>query len=389
MNTRKALLFARDPGAANTVIPLVSPLQERGVDVLLVGKDAAKSRFALFQLPFQELAEELRLSTSQCRWREENVDLFARFLQDNQVDLVVTGTGSDDFSEKYLWLAARRRGIPSLAILDHWLNFGVRFSRFPLLELARYEENKEHDCVPTIICVLDASVKHEMVEQGFSPEIIQVTGQPYFDLLLRQAQAVQPERVDEFREKVMEFPKDGKLLSFISENISEAEKGQDLEKYFWGYTERFELENVLRVVKNLSGKHPPITLLVRPHPNEVLDVYSDLLCSKRGKHFSVVLDRKADPFVLMKASDLLIGMTSMFLIEGAILGRPILSVQVGLSRPDPFVLSTRGYAPSVLDLVTLRQRFEDFFAGKELPGKPFSISPGSTQKVMHILEGWL
>jgi len=33
-----------------------------------------------------------------------------------------------DMSEKYLWRQAKQRGIPSLAFLDQWQNYAVRFS---------------------------------------------------------------------------------------------------------------------------------------------------------------------------------------------------------------------------------------------------------------------
>ena len=44
----KVLLFARDPGGANAVVPLAPILAERGHQVLLYGKDAALKQYLVY-----------------------------------------------------------------------------------------------------------------------------------------------------------------------------------------------------------------------------------------------------------------------------------------------------------------------------------------------------
>ena len=44
----KVLLFARDPGGANAVVPLAPILAERGHEVFLYGKDAALKQYLVY-----------------------------------------------------------------------------------------------------------------------------------------------------------------------------------------------------------------------------------------------------------------------------------------------------------------------------------------------------
>lgn len=37
--------------------------------------------------------------------------------------------------EKYLWVAAKQLGIHSIALIDSWVNYGIRFSQYPLWKL--------------------------------------------------------------------------------------------------------------------------------------------------------------------------------------------------------------------------------------------------------------
>ena len=52
-----------------------------------------------------------------------------------------------------------------MAVLDSWVNYEVRFK----------------DAVPDYIFVMDDIAKIDLMEAGFDPEKISVTGNPYFD----------------------------------------------------------------------------------------------------------------------------------------------------------------------------------------------------------------
>ena len=56
---KKILLFSRDPGGANTIIPLHHPLVAQGYDVVLWGKDVALSRYKEAGLPVKDIMSQL------------------------------------------------------------------------------------------------------------------------------------------------------------------------------------------------------------------------------------------------------------------------------------------------------------------------------------------
>ena len=80
----KVLLFARDPGGANAVVPLAPILTERGHEVLLYGKDAALKQYLAYGQAGLDWAEAVP---------EMTVDSYAGFLQQLAPDFLITATG--------------------------------------------------------------------------------------------------------------------------------------------------------------------------------------------------------------------------------------------------------------------------------------------------------
>ena len=56
---KRILLFARDPGGANAIAPLVDKLKLRGYEPLLYGKDAALKQYRGNGLEGRDLAREV------------------------------------------------------------------------------------------------------------------------------------------------------------------------------------------------------------------------------------------------------------------------------------------------------------------------------------------
>lgn len=58
------------------------------------------------------------------------------------------------------------------------------------------------------------------------------------------------------------------------------------------------------------------------------------------------MESSAPPWACVLAADLLVGMTSMLLLEGTIAGRPAISYQPAQGRAVPFVGSQMGIVPA-------------------------------------------
>lgn len=338
MNVKKILMFSRDPGGANIIAPLVPVLEARAYEVLLFGKDFALARYAFFGLTARDIRETVPAT---------NRESIREFLAALSLDLIITGTSEDDLTEKLIWSTAHELGIRTVAILDQWMNYGLRFSEYTG-HSPQYDRLGEVAYLPDHILVMDEYARRKMVEAGVDAEKVIVTGHPYFDHLLDIRDHISSAQVAHCRRH---FGCDAAdiLVLFASEPISEVNGEGDTSSHYWGYTERTVFASVLRALEQFRADAAvSLRLVVRPHPKEAITNLYDLIGDGSGRRSWVRVDRKYDPYVLMKAARLVIGMSSMFLIETVILGGRILSVQIGLARDNPFILHTMGLDQSVL-----------------------------------------
>lgn len=96
----KILLFARDPGGANTIMPLIRPLKAQNYEVLLCGKDIAIKKFESRNLECIDFDNILNEVT------KENIEKFVELINP---DLVITATSAEDKTEKTIWSICKKR----------------------------------------------------------------------------------------------------------------------------------------------------------------------------------------------------------------------------------------------------------------------------------------
>ena len=87
-------------------------------------------------------------------------------LDNPKASLLLTGTSynSVDLEKKFI-ASARERGVPSLAVLDFWSNFALRFSR----------GDGGLENIPDRIAVMDEWAREEMIAAGFDATRLVVT----------------------------------------------------------------------------------------------------------------------------------------------------------------------------------------------------------------------
>jgi hypothetical protein len=338
---KKILLFSRDPGGANTIIPLIDPLLEKGYAVTLFGKDVALRKYETAGLEGVDIMSVIDSVTP---------DSVVGFLRSEPPDIVITGTSADDFTEKYLWQAAEELCIPSLAILDQWTNYGIRFSPYAVADIREYELSKTHPYLPTRIIAMDDHAKTEMVAEGLPKGRIVICGQPYFETLF--AAVGDSEAGVRFCKANAVDPADY-VVVFASEPIrlTYGTKGEQ-----WGYTEHSIFSSLVRgletVAENASNRK--IVVVIRPHPKENRDGLCDII--RQSGKIRWLVDTESSPWALINRADLVCGMSSMFLIESVILCRPTLSIQIGLNRENSFILDRRGIMKSILTETELQEQ---------------------------------
>ncbi len=158
LNKLKVLIVARDAGPANALGPVARTLIQAGcVRVSLAGYRYAESAFQHHDLPLLGVEDD------------DQPDAADRLLDREQPSFLLTGTSMKVIRDNALWKGARARGIPSLAVLDHWGNYWQRFTE---------NGQARFGCLPDRIAVMDESVHQAMVNAGCPPEKLVVTGQP-------------------------------------------------------------------------------------------------------------------------------------------------------------------------------------------------------------------
>ena len=351
MKKSKVILFSRDPGGANTVIPLYDPLCSKGYDVTLFGKDIALQKYAAAGLVGEDIMTRIH-----------SVDLASirSFLLAEKPDLMITGTSADDFCEKYLWKTAEELGLTSFAILDQWINYGVRFSEFSCSQAEESLKFRKYLYLPRKICVMDELARQEALDEGLPADRLVVTGQPHLQALAAR-QSADKEQSASVRSA---YGVDARacLVVFASEPIAEGWGGRT--PYF-GYTELSVLAHLVSALDVIAASmQQSIVLVVRPHPREDVAKFKKvgLLVSDKIK---VVISSEHSSDDLIQASDIVCGMSSMFLLESVVWRRPTVSIQIGLKGKSLFVLDRSNILKSALDQEQLVQMLSTILLGKE------------------------
>jgi hypothetical protein len=371
---RKILLFARDPGGANSIVPLVEPLKANGYYTYVFGKDSALSVYNI------RAVQDYRDITKYVDPLSQN-DL-GEFLRSQAPDFIITGTSADDMTEKYIWTAAQGLNIPCFAIVDQWINYGIRFSSFGVSDMRSHDRAKKYPYLPTRIIVMDEFARDEMVKEGIPSSLILVCGQPHFEYL-RNYQTSRS-NIDLYAK--LGIDKSDIVITFASEPIVETYHESHTSDHYWGYTERTIFSNLLDALREtlrLTDKR--VCLIVRPHPKESTMNLADLY-GRSGPRVKIVCDTDSHSLDLVSISHLVCGMSSMFLIEAVVLGKPVLSVQIGLRREDPFILSRRGIVTSILDFDALVRSLKSVIIEKSYDAYRFPIIHDPVHRIIISME---
>ena len=372
---KRIVLFSRDPGGANTIIPLVKPLMEK-YEVLLYGKDVALEKYQMEQLQGKDILEECK---------EITLETVEAFLKKHSPDFIITGTSADDYAEKYLWKSGEKLGIPSFAILDQWVNYGIRFSRYGVNQIEEYWKQKTFEYLPEKIIVMDEYAKKCMIKEGIEADKILVCGQPYFEHFVKNVQRISDKDIENCK-KNWGVQKNEICILFASEPITKTYQTKDGKGAF-GYTE----QTIFRVFQKIletkaESLMKKVRVLVRPHPKEDREWWNMVL--KDTEYVSYQLDIIKDSKVAIKSADYICGMTSMFLIESAICQKPILSIQIGLNCENSFILEKKGVLESVFQEAVLEKKIVNLLEGK-YPVCNVELPLDASGKIICEMERWL
>lgn len=301
----RVVAVAGDPGGADAVGPVLAALRAAGRPVTALAYAQAGPVWARRGVPSEPLPPTPDA---------------AALLAGAGALLTATSCNGLDL-EKPFRAAARRLGVPSVAVLDAWSNYVARFAG----------PDGRLDHLPDRVAVMDAQARDEMIAAGFDPGRVTVTGQPAFDDLAARRAAFDPARRAAARGRLGVGP-DERLVLFASQPLAALCGSDPSHPDYWGYTEQTVLALLTAALDRIvRRRRTTLTLVVRPHPREDAGTLRGLTA---GAARVVVDGGGGDGPEVALTADLVTGITSVLLVHACLLGCVVLSLQPGLRRGD-------------------------------------------------------
>ena len=323
---KRILSICGDPGGAAAVAPVLRKLSNDGAVCLEnLTYSRASQIFDNHRVPHRCIPTETSLSE------------IARVFDRARPDLLLCGTSMNGWDLECDFLAeATDRRIPSLAVLDFWSNYRARFS----------SSGRGRPVFPTRIAIMDEHAREEMLGEGFEPERLVVTGQPALDIVTPAGEA--PARSE------FQLPEDGTIVLFVSQPLNPGV--DEMHPDYPGFSKFTVLPELLAVLNDFKTRHGRmITLVVRPHPREDAEDFSWL----EAGSVDVRIIRHGSSRSLARASDLIVGLNSVLLVECCLMGLPVLSLQPGLRGTDCLPTNRMGVSRAVYSHTEIFPAVED------------------------------
>lgn len=334
--TKKILSFAREAGGASAIAPVCKKILDRNWQFLLLAKDYSKDVFRREGLEFIDFPE----------FSESSLDGLLKNGLQGMPDLLFTSATSLpdlDMTEKYLWRWAANKGIKSVAMLDQWQNYALRFSGC--------KQEEELAYLPDYIFAMDEFAREEMIKEGIAEDRIVITGQPAFDRIAAQREQMANSSL-EIKDR-LGISGNKIVVSFVAE----AFKGYLTDKL--GYDEQSVLELLGNILDRLSRvyKHLNIDFLVKLHPKNNRSEF-DWLFSKWPSFNKYVVQNEITPGEMIAISDLVIGMSSVLLLESIAAGKIVVSLQINSRLESQLVAAKTGAIPFITEEIKARKTIE-------------------------------
>lgn len=224
----------------------------------------------------------------------------------NQCTRVICGTSWNSDIELTAIKLARLSGKPSVAFVDHWVNYRERFIRSGEIIL------------PDEIWVGDVMAK-TIAEDVIPNIIVTLVDNPYLRDIREELLLNQPCRSS--------VSKSSNVL-YVCEPISVHALLRHGDARFWGYSEDDALRYFL---SNISAIGKPIDqIVIRPHPSESFDKYAWI---RNEFELPIALGGARTLLEEIRDSDIVVGCESMALVVALHAGKNVISCIPPHGRP--------------------------------------------------------
>ena len=197
------------------------------------------------------------------------------------------------------------------------------------------------------ILVPDRVTHQRFVELGHAGERVHVCGNPHFDHVCTVARGLDQRGLGEVRRAVVPGAPDDLPVVVFSAEVSD---GPEPFRYYRdadytltgrGGSDRRTDIVLEEVLDALAGIEPRPYVVLRPHPKNLDDEF-DAYAAEVGE-----ISRAGSSTEAVFAADVVVGMTSMMLLEAALMGRPALSVLPRRREAEWLTSIAMGLTPAV------------------------------------------
>ena len=366
MQNTDVLIFVEDPGAANYVAQLPAALAERGRCTRLLADGLAKDH--LPQLGIRPEVVHHPVAAD-------------RILASVGPRLLIVGTSENpDTLGLALVATARSAGIVSVGVVDLPTNADQRF---------RGQSDNPLAYAPDWLLVPNEWTKEAYAELGYPVQRVAVCGHPHYDHVRATRARLERRDRNALRQRVLPgAPTGRKVVVFATEGSSglKLQPNQRLAEYTLTgrgtITGRVQvvLEEFLDAIRLVK---PRPYLVLRLHPKDSPDDYTAYL-----DEFDLV-SSGGSPLELIYAADLIVGLTSMLLLEAVLLGKTTLSVLPREVEMDWLPSIRAGITTCVTTREQLRSTLVDLLRGSSQMLRADgddAIPHGSLQRTVGFIE---
>lgn len=286
LQNNKGLFVFSDPGGAKAVLAIAHKLKQKGEKSIILLSDRKYDFYTDFDL-------EVLCTTA--------VEI-GKEIKKIKPDYIFTGTSYTSTIEVEALKLAQVIGVKSYSFVDHWTNLSKRFI---LNEQLYY---------PDELWLIDSEALRIAKREKVPENIIQISGNPYHEFLQKWNPTISKKKFyDTLR---LKLTNESKIILYAPEPLSNI---GGIKKF--GFDETSVLELLIESLKNSTSS---VVLLVKPHPNQKIELLEKVLSKYALKNNKFQLVNYSQTNNLIYHSDLVVGIASNILIEASIMNKNIL-----------------------------------------------------------------
>ncbi|MBR3722831.1 MAG: hypothetical protein IKN12_08700 [Selenomonadaceae bacterium] len=269
---KKIIFLAHDPGGSDVIAPVYKAFPTELYDKIFYAAGPAGDKYETYRKDKEDILRSLEA-----------------YLKQNELQCLVTGTSWADDTEIRSIAMCKSAQVVTVSVLDYWSNYAKRF----------LSAESGETIYPDFYFMMDDIAKKEAIADGVPESIIKVVGHPGLDKYL-------------LKNKSKDSKPKTRVL-FLSQPLS-ALYGKSL-----GFNEYDVMEDLMSICKELS-----LPLSIKFHPKDSMDF--------KAKYQKLSINGDTDEAMLN--SKIVVGMNTMALLYGALMGVSVISYQPNLLQKD-------------------------------------------------------